>query len=97
MILTIRVTPRTSRTGPAGVQAMADGRSALAVRLAAPPVDGEANAALLLWLAKTLSVPRRAVTLHSGDTARLKRVRISGDPDAIRAALDVLLRSAGAV
>lgn len=71
--LALLVQPRASRTRVVGEH---DGL--LKIQLAAPPVDGEANAALLEFLAKRLGVPRRQVALVSGDTARRKRVRVEG-------------------
>jgi uncharacterized protein YggU (UPF0235/DUF167 family) len=53
------------------------------VRLAAPPVEGAANTALVALVAKAFAVPKRAVTLISGDTARLKRLAIAGNPEAL--------------
>jgi uncharacterized protein YggU (UPF0235/DUF167 family) len=50
----------------------------LEVRLAAPPVDGAANAELVETLATALGLPRRAVTLVAGEHARIKRLRIEG-------------------
>lgn len=51
---------------------------AVKVKLAAPPVEGRANAALCEFLADALGLPRRAVTLLHGETSRHKRVRIEG-------------------
>ena len=51
---------------------------ALLVRLAAPPVEGAANAALIELLAGALGVPRRAVALLSGDRSRDKRIVVAG-------------------
>lgn len=48
------------------------------MRVAAPPVDGAANAALLAHLARVCELPARAVTLVSGDSSRRKRVRLQG-------------------
>ena len=48
------------------------------IRLAAPPVEGAANGALLAFLAETLDVPRRNVTIVAGDKSRHKRVQIVG-------------------
>lgn len=62
---------------------------ALKIRLAAPPVEGKANAELLRWLASYLGVPRKAVTLLSGERNRHKIVAVDG-LDAT-AALAVLL------
>jgi uncharacterized protein (TIGR00251 family) len=71
--LVVRVVPRAGRDAVAGVR---DG--ALLLRLAAAPVDGAANEALVRVLAETLGVPRRAVALVSGERSRRKRVRIAG-------------------
>ena len=51
---------------------------ALKVKVHAPPVEGQANAALCEFLAETLGLPRRAVTVLRGDTSRQKIVRIDG-------------------
>lgn len=65
--------PRAGRSGIAGVR---DG--AILVRLAAPPVDGAANAELIDLLARTLRVPKRDIAIVSGERSRSKRVRIAG-------------------
>jgi uncharacterized protein (TIGR00251 family) len=76
--IAVRVTPRASR------DAFAAGTDDhFVARLAAPPVEGAANAALVPLVAATFGVPRRAVTLIAGDTSRLKRLRVSGDPTAL--------------
>lgn len=51
---------------------------ALKVKVHAPPVEGKANEALCAFLADTLELPRRAVTVARGDTSRQKLVRIEG-------------------
>jgi uncharacterized protein (TIGR00251 family) len=51
---------------------------ALKVKVHAPPVEGRANDALCEFLADTLGLPRRAVTVMRGDTSRQKLVRIDG-------------------
>jgi uncharacterized protein (TIGR00251 family) len=51
---------------------------AVLVRLHAPPVDGAANAELIDVLADALGVPRRAVSILSGERSRQKRVRVEG-------------------
>jgi len=71
--LDVRVIPRAKRTEAAGLR-----NGALLVRLAAPPVDGAANTALVAFLASTLGVPSRAVQLLSGDRGRQKRILIAG-------------------
>lgn len=69
----LHVVPRASRTAVAGLH---DGRVKLAV--AAPPVDGEANNAIVRWLAKTLGVGRAAVVIASGATGKKKAVEVEG-------------------
>jgi uncharacterized protein len=69
----VRVTPRAGRTALGGVRG-----NALAIRLAAAPVDGAANEALLAFLADTFHRPRRDVTIVSGHSSRDKRVAIAG-------------------
>ena len=60
----------------------------LVVRLAAAPVDGAANQALTDFLARVLDVPRRSVTIASGERSRHKRVRITGlSPEQLTARL----------
>jgi uncharacterized protein (TIGR00251 family) len=51
---------------------------ALVVQLAAPPVDGAANAELVELLATALSVPKRDVTLARGESGRVKLVEVRG-------------------
>jgi len=76
--IAVRVTPRGGR------DALTSGTDAhFAARLSAPPVDGAANAALVPLVAKHFGVPKRAVTIVAGETARLKRLHIAGDPDAL--------------
>ena len=58
------------------VQGEHDGR--LKLRLAAPPVEGKANEALIQWLSKTLEIRRANIELLAGDLSRLKRVRVQG-------------------
>lgn len=52
------------------------------IRLAAPPVEGAANEALVAYLSDALGLPRRSVTIVSGKTSRDKRVRIEGLDEA---------------
>jgi uncharacterized protein (TIGR00251 family) len=71
--LEIRVIPRAGRSGFGGLR---DG--ALLVRLAAAPVDGAANDELIAVLSKTLRIPKRDITIVSGERSRSKRIRIAG-------------------
>jgi uncharacterized protein (TIGR00251 family) len=82
--IAVRVTPRASRDVLA-----AGTEEHFAARLAAPPVEGAANAALVPLIAKAFGVPKRDVTLIAGETSRLKRLSIRGDV----AALEQIARS----
>jgi uncharacterized protein (TIGR00251 family) len=68
----VHVMPNAARTQ---IQGLHDG--ALRVRLHAPPVDGKANLALQAWLAEVLGVPKSAVELVRGATARRKQLRVA--------------------
>jgi uncharacterized protein (TIGR00251 family) len=77
VVLRVHVQPGTGRSAMVGKHG-----NALKVRVAAPPVEGRANEALLALVASTLGVKSDQVTLLSGDASRAKRVRITGvDPD----------------
>jgi uncharacterized protein (TIGR00251 family) len=89
--LTIRATPKASKTAVTGVVALEGDATALGLRVAAPPVDGAANDEVVRFVAKQLHVKRSAVTLVAGQTGRVKRLRIEGEPEALESALRALL------
>lgn len=70
-MLDASISPNAKRTQADGLH---DG--ALRVRLAAPPVDGKANQALIDWLAGELGCPKRAVLLLRGHASRRKQLQI---------------------
>lgn len=77
----MRVQPRASKNEIAGVQ---DG--ALRVRLTAPPVEGQANAALQAFLAEMLGVRKSEIVIVAGQTGRSKIVQVTGlsPPDVMQ-------------
>ncbi len=82
---TVRVQPRASRTAIVGL--MGD---ALKVALAAPPVDGKANEALIRFFAELFQVPKSSVEIVSGSSSRNKVVRVGGvSGDWVRGRLGV--------
>ena len=84
----VRVTPRAGRTVVAGVR---DGH--LIVKLAAAPVDGAANAALLTALADTFRLPKRSVVIAAGERSKIKRVVFEGvTPATLDARLAAILQ-----
>ncbi len=76
----VRVIPRASTTAIAGEHG-----GALKIRIAAPPVDGAANAELVRFLAKTFKVSRSDIEIVSGSNSKNKIIRIR---DADGAVLD---------
>jgi uncharacterized protein (TIGR00251 family) len=85
--LAVRVIPRAGRTGVAGTRG-----GALLVRLAAPPVEGAANDALVDFLARAFDRPKRAIRIVSGHSSRDKRVTIDGlGADAAARVLSAIL------
>ena len=88
VVLSVRLTPRGGRDAVESVEQLADGRSVLKVRVRAAASDGEANAALVRLLAKTLGVAVRDVSLVAGATARLKRVKVAGASATLAATLE---------
>ncbi len=82
ILIDVRVIPRSGRSGIAGTR---DG--ALLVRLNSPPVEGAANAELIDVIAEALAVPRRAVSIVSGERSKQKRVRVAGISEAAAASL----------
>lgn len=71
IVLELHVQPGAKRTEFAGMHG-----ARRKVRLAAPPVDGRANEALIEFIAAQYGVPRRNVTIEAGERSRQKRVRV---------------------
>jgi uncharacterized protein len=86
--IAVRLTPKGGRDAIGGIERLADGRAVLKVRVAAPPSEGEANAALIRLIAKALRVPPRDVVLATGASGRVKWLTIAGDPPRLIAALE---------
>ena len=76
--LHVRLTPRGGRDAIDGWASDADGRPYLKVRVSAPPVEGEANAALEKLMTKLLKGRGASVRIVAGDRARLKQIEIGG-------------------
>ena len=87
MRLAVQVTPNARKTEVVGVITAGEG-AALKIKPQAQPVEGQANAMLVKWLAKTLGVARGAVVVTHGLTSRSKLVDIRGvTVDAVAAVL----------
>lgn len=84
--LRVRVTPRGGADRIDKVDQDEDGRWRVHLRVRAAPADGQANAAVLAALARTLGIPKSRLRLTSGTSARLKTVEIDGldETEALR-------------
>ena len=83
--LTLHIQPGARKTDGVGLHG-----DALKIRLAAPPVDGKANAALLEFIANRLGLAKSAVNLIGGQTSRRKIVGLTAAPaDAEQRLLNV--------
>jgi uncharacterized protein (TIGR00251 family) len=71
IVLELQVQPGAKRTEFAGMHG-----ERRKLRLAAPPVDGKANAALIEFIAAQYGVPKRNVTIEAGEHSRQKRVKV---------------------
>ena len=80
--IAVRLTPRGGRDAVEGWGEDEAGRPLLKARVSAPPVEGEANAALIKLIAKALGAPRSAVRIVSGAGARVKILAIEGIDEA---------------
>jgi len=88
LLVVIRLTPRGGCDAIDGIAQLAEGRRVVKVRVRAAASEGEANAALMKLIARSLGVAVRDVSLIAGATARLKRVRVSGAGATLAATLE---------
>ncbi len=82
--LTIRLTPGGGRARVEGVERDAAGTAYLKARVSEPPEKGKANAALIVLIAKTFDTPKSRISFQSGETSRLKTLRIEADPERFK-------------
>ena len=85
ILIDVRLTPRGGRDAVDGGADLSDGRRVLLARVRAVPEKGAANQALLVLIAERFAIPKSAVTIASGPAARVKTLRLSGDPAALMA------------
>lgn len=77
----VRLTPKAATDRIDGIDRDAGGRCHLRARVRALPQDGAANDALVRLIAKALRIPKSALTLASGATARIKTLHVNGAAD----------------
>jgi uncharacterized protein YggU (UPF0235/DUF167 family) len=95
LLLTVRATPKGGRDAIDGVEHLADGNPVLKTRVRAAPTDGGANAALIRVIAKAAGIAPSSVSIVRGATARIKTMRLMGDPRVLAASFERML-AAGA-
>jgi uncharacterized protein len=88
--LDVRLTPRGGSDAIDGVERRGDGRVVLKARVRAAPFEGQANEALCRLIAHELKIAPRQVEIAAGEAARVKRLRIAGDPQKLEAILERL-------
>jgi uncharacterized protein len=88
LMLTVKLTPKSGRDMLDGIEQLADGRRVLKARVRTAPSGGEANAALIGLLAHAIGIAPSRIGLVSGAAARIKRLKIEGEPAALVAALE---------
>lgn len=91
VLIRVRVTPNATKDRVAGLWLGPGGEARLAVRVTARPDKGRANKAVLKLLAKTLALPKSALSLTGGEKDRLKTVAVEGDPREIGAKLEAIV------
>lgn len=90
LLVDVKALPGAPKTALAGVR---EGR--LRIRVAAPPEDGRANAALTAFLAKTLSCSKNKIVIYLGERSRLKTVAVTAEsPGALAETLEKALETA---
>jgi uncharacterized protein (TIGR00251 family) len=84
-LIDLLVQPSASRSEIAGIHV-----GALRVRIAAPPVDGAANEAIIEFLSKQMKIRKSDIAITTGATGRRKRVLVRGiDPETVQQLLGV--------
>jgi hypothetical protein len=73
-LIAVHAQPGAKKSAVAGLHG-----EALKIRVAAPPVEGKANEALIAFVAKALGVPRRAVSIVKGESSREKLLLVADD------------------
>lgn len=92
MKLALKVIPNAKKSEAVGWESVPHAGRTLKLRIAAPPAEGKANKAVILFLAAWLDIPRSAVSLLHGESSRMKVVEL---PDGCAEKLARLLPAAG--
>ena len=87
LLVAIRLSPKATNARIGGTFTDSAGQRWLQASVTAPPDKGKANAALISLIAKRFKRPQSTILLETGDTNRLKRLRLSGAGPEIETAL----------
>jgi uncharacterized protein (TIGR00251 family) len=85
LLLSLRVTPRSSRDEVTGIHVAPDGTVSLAVKVTAVPDKGKANKAVIETLSRACRLPKSAFTLVVGHSDRNKTLLVTGNPAELEA------------
>lgn len=85
--LAIRLTPNARQSKIEDIAVDEKGLPVLRIKVAAQPIEGKANAALMVMLSKTLGIPKSCIKLLKGETSRTKQVQLIGESNALEVAL----------
>ena len=88
MKLAIKATPNARKNEILGWENDPIAGRVLKVKIAAPPVEGKANKAIISFLASELGLSKSAVSLEKGETGRIKRFELTGNEDHLRQKLE---------
>lgn len=91
VVVAVRLTPKAGRDAIEGLSRLGDGRTVLKARVRAAPTGGQANTGLEQLLAAMLGVAASRISVVAGASARIKRVKIAGNPTALTGALERLV------
>ena len=94
LLLDIRVAPGAGKTVLGQVEPDATGLPRLKIRIAAPPVEGAANNAVIAYVAKSLGLAKRDIALASGAKARSKTLALEGEADDLSARITAWIEDA---
>ncbi|MES0869542.1 DUF167 family protein [Pseudovibrio sp. SCP19] len=88
ILITVRLTPKSSKDQIEKIGTQSDGRPLVLARVRAVPEKGAANKAVAALFAKALSVPKSSAEVIAGSTARIKTLRVQGDPQDLAKRLE---------
>ena len=88
VLISVRLTPKSSKDQIEKIGAQSDGRPLVLARVRTVPEKGAANKAVAALFAKALSVPKSSAEVIAGSTARIKTLRVLGEPQDLAKRLE---------